>query len=230
MRGVGEDNGRSINQEGTKMKGHSETLIPIIQVILIGGILLAISNETRSAGSLTSENINDAVSASYSAGGTSAQVNTELVNLDLSNHSRNDPDLPVATAVAPNLVANECLGSDSVAMQTGPFGFSGGSTKEHEKCNRRSNATVMWQGSEVSVNAGDIEMARRERHAARCVLAGDAEMKAAYEIAGIYCGDTVRFAPSEDAVALERTRRMEEKMALGWAGTKSGGYDFPEGN
>ena len=215
-----------------EMQGNKEILIHIIFATAILMLLVyIIRNEAHAGGSaLASQNANDAVSASYSEGGVSTQANSDLVNLDLSNHSRNDPDLPVATAVAPALVAHECIGSISGAGQGASIGFAFGGTREHEKCNRRSNATVMWQGSEVSVNAGDIEMARRERHAARCILASDPELAAAYEAAGIYCGNTLKPVVRESVIALERERRIKDAMSKGWAGTKSGGYDFPSGN
>lgn len=208
------------------MKGNSETLIHVVLVILIGILLIIIGNQAKAGqaqGAIASQNVNEAVSVAHSD-------NSEMVNLDLSNHSRNDQDFPVATAVAPALVAHECIGSISGAGQGSSFGISFGGTREHEKCNRRSNATVMWQGSEVSINAGDIEMARRERHAARCIMAADPELRMAYEAAGIYCGDTLPPVSRESVIALERQRRIDDAMSKGWAGTKSGGYDFPEGN
>lgn len=225
--------------------GKLEILIHIITTVLIVLCLLFIFAKDANAGKhygynnpgpgmVHTENVhasdNDAVSASVSS-----QDNRDLVNLDLSNNSRvNSPDIPVATAVAPNLVANECIGSMSGAAQGVKIGIAIGGTKEHEKCNRRSNATVMWQGSEVSINAGDHDTAKRERHAARCVLANDPEMRVAYESAGIYCGDMVIFAKRQEVIELdreiERNRRIEKAKAGGWAGTKSGVYSYPDGN
>lgn len=198
---------------------------------------------------VTHANSNNAVSESNSHGGQAqqaqGQVNEDLVNVDLSDHSSNYIDaerFPVNTAVAPGLVAGGdemCVGSASGAIQSTVIGISGGSTKESAQCNRRRNATKMAQIAEVRARFGDTVGAIRGLNASRALLCQDADMAEAYASVGVNCAEggliTVQSVKrgkfvTVDAREAERNRRKQWYIDRGWGGNKSGGFNSPDGN
>jgi hypothetical protein len=109
----------------------------LIAVMLFGPIYTVHAQTTTTTSTTTSNN----GANSNSAGGNQGQ------SLSIDNHSLVEgTSIPVATAVAPQLVASydACMGSSSAGIQGASFGVSVGGTWKDENCIMRKDATLLF--------------------------------------------------------------------------------------